>query len=66
LAIVLLMLNASVARLRLRWPRLRHLVEGAPMLLVLHGEVISRHLRREGVDQETLGAALREHGVEAE
>jgi uncharacterized membrane protein YcaP (DUF421 family) len=62
-AVVLLVLNATVARLRLRWPRLRRLVEGTPTLLVLHGEVIPAHLRREGVDQETLEAALRDHGV---
>lgn len=62
-AVVLLVLNAGVARLRLRWPRLRRLVEGTPTLLVLHGEVVPDHLRREGVDQETLEAALREHGV---
>jgi uncharacterized membrane protein YcaP (DUF421 family) len=64
-AVVLLVLNAVVARLRLRWPRLRRLVEGSPTLLVLHGEVLAGHLRREGLDQETLDAALREHGVAA-
>jgi uncharacterized membrane protein YcaP (DUF421 family) len=62
-AVVLLVVNATVARLRLRWPRLRRMVEGSPTLLVLHGEVIADHLRREGLDQETLEAALREHGV---
>jgi len=62
-ATVLLLLNASVARLDLRWPRLRRLVEGSPTLLVLHGEVIADHLRREGLDEETLETALREHGV---
>ena len=62
-AVVLLFLNAAVARLRLRWPRLRRIVEGSPTLLVLHGEVIPDHLQREGLDQETLEAALREHGV---
>jgi uncharacterized membrane protein YcaP (DUF421 family) len=62
-AVVLLALNTIVARLRLRWPRLRRLVEGTPTLLVLHGEAIPAHMRREGVDQETLEAALREHGV---
>jgi uncharacterized membrane protein YcaP (DUF421 family) len=62
-AVVLLALNAVVARLRLRWPRLRRVIEGSPTLLVLHGEVISDQLRREGLDQETLEAALREHGV---
>jgi uncharacterized membrane protein YcaP (DUF421 family) len=62
-AAVLLVLNAVVARLRLRWPRLRRLVEGSPTLLVLRGQAIAEHLRREGLDQETLEAALREHGV---
>jgi uncharacterized membrane protein YcaP (DUF421 family) len=62
-AIVLLLLNVIVARLDLRWPRLRRLVEGSPTLLVLHGEIITNNLRREGVDEETLKAALREHGV---
>ncbi len=62
-AAALLVLNAVVARLRLRWPRLRRVVEGSPTLLVVHGEVIADHLRREGLDQETLEAALREHGV---
>jgi len=62
-AVVLLVLNAVVARLRLRWPRLRRLVEGSPTLLVLHGQVLADHLRREGLDRVTLEVALREHGV---
>jgi len=62
-AVVLLVLNTVLARLRLRWPRLRRLVEGSPTLLVLCGEVLANHLRREGLDQDTLEAALREHGV---
>jgi len=62
-ALVLLLLNATVARLRLRWPTMRRLVEGAPTLLVLRGQVLADNLRREGLDQETLEAALREHGV---
>jgi uncharacterized membrane protein YcaP (DUF421 family) len=62
-AVVLLVLNTLVARLRLRWPALRRAVEGAPTILVLRGEVIPDHLRREGLDQDTLEAALREHGV---
>jgi uncharacterized membrane protein YcaP (DUF421 family) len=62
-AVVLLAMNAAISQLRLRWPKLEHLVEGSPTLLVLHGEVIQDHLRREGLDQETLEAALREHGL---
>ncbi len=62
-AFVLLALNAVVAQLRLRSPGLRRWVEGTPTLLVLRGEVISEHMRREGLDLETLEAALREHGL---
>lgn len=62
-AVTLLLVNAGVALLRLRWPRLRRWVEGSPTLLVLHGQTIPGHLRREGVDEDSLLAALREHGV---
>ena len=62
-AVVLLLVNALVASLRLRWPRLRRWVEGTPTLLVLRGEVVPEHMRREGIDEESLLTALREHGV---
>jgi uncharacterized membrane protein YcaP (DUF421 family) len=58
-AVVLLVINALVARLRLRWPRLRRWVEGTPTLLVLHGEVIPQHMRQEGIDENSLQTALR-------
>jgi len=32
-------------------------------VLVLHGAVLPDHLRSEGLDAETLAAALREHGI---
>ena len=62
-AIVLLVVNFAVARLRLHWPAFRHLVEGSPTLLVLHGSVLARNMDREGLDQEALETALREHGI---
>jgi uncharacterized membrane protein YcaP (DUF421 family) len=62
-AVALLAVNWLVARLRFRWVRLRHFVEGTPTLLVLHGEPIPEHLRREGIDDDILMTALREHGV---
>jgi uncharacterized membrane protein YcaP (DUF421 family) len=62
-AVVLLVLNAFVARLRLRWPVLRRIVEGSPTLLILRGEVIAQHVQREGLDRDSLEAAMREHGV---
>ncbi len=62
-AVVLLLVNGLVARLRLKWPRLRRMVEGTLTLLVLHGEIIQDHMRQEGLDEETLLAAFREHGI---
>jgi uncharacterized membrane protein YcaP (DUF421 family) len=62
-AATLLVVNTILARLRLKWPRLRHWVEGTPTLLVLHGETIARNMQQEGMDEDTLLAALREHGV---
>ena len=60
---VLLILNFVVARSGLRWPKIRRFIEGSPTLLILHGKIIQEHLRREGLDKETLESALREHGV---
>ncbi len=62
-AMVLLLVNATIARLRLRWPRLRSWIQGTPTLLVLHGQIIPEHMRREEMDEESLLAALREHGI---
>lgn len=62
-AIVLLALSAIVVRARLRWPWIRRVLEGTPTLLVLHGQPLAAHLRSEGLDEETLEAALREHGI---
>jgi uncharacterized membrane protein YcaP (DUF421 family) len=62
-AAILLLLNMGLAHLRVRWPRLCHLVEGSPTLLVLHGKPILEHLRQEGLDEEMLETALREHGL---
>ena len=59
----LLVMNVLLAQLRLRSTRLRHLVQGSPTVLVLHGQTIPDHMRREGLDDDTLAAALREHGV---
>ncbi len=62
-AAVLMVMNVSLARLRMHSPRLRRLVEGTPTLLVLHGEIITKNMLHEGIDKETLQAAIREHGV---
>jgi uncharacterized membrane protein YcaP (DUF421 family) len=59
----LLIMNRLFAMLRLRSPRLRRALMGSPTVLVLHGEIIPAAMRREGIDDEILMAALREHGL---
>lgn len=63
-AALLLMLNALLRRARAHWPRLGRVLEGTPTVLVVHGKVVEKNLRHEGVDEELLEQALREHGVE--
>ncbi len=63
-ALVLLLINGTVAFLRLRLPVLRHLVEGTPTVLVMHGKTIDSNMKKEALDGETLQAALREHGFQ--
>jgi len=62
-AFLLLVLNFLLRRAMEHWPRLEEILEGTPTVLVLQGKVIESSLRREGVDEELLQQALREHGV---
>jgi uncharacterized membrane protein YcaP (DUF421 family) len=61
-AATLLGINAVVARLRLRSAGVRELVEGVPIVLVQHGELVPANLRREGITEDEVLAAVREHG----
>ncbi|HWO72974.1 MAG TPA: YetF domain-containing protein [Dehalococcoidia bacterium] len=59
---VLLAVNRGVAfgRDRISW--FRRVVEGTPTLLVDDGRLLTDHLRREGLDEDEVLMALREHG----
>jgi uncharacterized membrane protein YcaP (DUF421 family) len=61
-AATLLVLNRLLTLVFLRAPRLSHLVNGGPILLVHDGAVIEEHLRRVGITQPDLDAALRSRG----
>jgi len=60
---VLIVGNYGVAQARERLPWLRRAVEGMPTLLINDGRFIREHLRREGLDEEEVLMAIREHGV---
>lgn len=62
-AFVLLLINWIVGRLRLRIPWLERDITGHATLLVNNGHFIEPNMRREGIDEEDVFMAMREHGV---
>jgi uncharacterized membrane protein YcaP (DUF421 family) len=60
---VLLVGNYGLAQARDRLPWLRRAVEGTPTLLVNEGKFVQEHLRREGLNEDEVLMAIREHGV---
>jgi len=62
-AATLLVLNGVVLQLGMRSRWLRERLRGTPTLLVHDGKVIARHLRQEGLGEEEVMQALREHGI---
>ncbi|MCL5734592.1 MAG: DUF421 domain-containing protein [Actinobacteria bacterium] len=63
-AVTLLIVNYIVSKLVGKSTRLRGLTLGTPTLLVHDGEVIAQHLKREGVSEDELEMAVREHGID--
>ena len=61
-ATVLILIDRGLDRTALRSKRLGSLLAGTPTLLVNDGQVIEAHMRREGVGDDDLLTALREHG----
>jgi len=60
---VLIVGNYGVAQARERLPWFRRAVEGTPTLLINDGKLVAEHLRREGLDEDEVLMAIREHGV---
>ncbi len=62
-AAVLVVANYGVAQARERILWLRRAVEGTPTLLINDGRFVPEHLRREGLDEDDVLMAIREHGI---
>jgi uncharacterized membrane protein YcaP (DUF421 family) len=63
-ALALLAVDRGVDRLALASGRLRGAVIGSPTLLVHEGQLLDAQLRREGLTEDDVLQALREHGVD--
>ncbi len=61
---VLIALNYGVAWARERIPLLRRAVEGSPSVIVNDGQLVRAHLTREGLDEDDVLMAIREHGFD--
>ncbi len=59
----LLLIGRLLVSVFLRLPRLEQAVCGSPTVLVNDGQVLAARMRREGVTEEQLLAALRRHGL---
>jgi uncharacterized membrane protein YcaP (DUF421 family) len=63
-ALTLVVVNRLVDRVGLRSAWLQHQLVGEPTLLVHDGALLEDHLRREGLSQDEVLQALREHGID--
>ena len=63
-ALSLLVVNRLVARFGLRSAWLQEQLVGQPTVLVNDGQLIQENLRREGVSDDEVTQALREHGIQ--
>jgi uncharacterized membrane protein YcaP (DUF421 family) len=63
-AAVLLVLNTMVGLVRVKSPLLGRLFEGHPTVLVVHGTLAAGALRRQGLDEDDVMMAAREHGLD--
>src|SRR5438270_11375874 len=62
--ITLLAFNRAVAMLRNRWPAFDHLIEPPPTVVVRDGTIVKENLDKEGLGDEDIQMAIREHGVD--
>ncbi len=63
-AAVLIAINAGVVRLSNRYPRLTHVFEGSPTVLVKDGQLVTGVLRRLGLRRGDVVAACRQQGAD--
>jgi uncharacterized membrane protein YcaP (DUF421 family) len=61
--ITLLAVHNALSWLRMRFPRIRRLIEHGPIVLVRHGGTDGRALAQARVTADDIDAALRQHGL---
>ena len=64
-ASVLFILNFVFKRLKFRFPLLRKVIEGEPVILIHKGIVLQKNCESNGITQDELLQAIREHGSDS-
>lgn len=64
--LTLLVANGLIGRLTLHVPKLSHILEGKPTVLIEDGRIITRNLRREVMTRTELERAIRKHDLDPE
>lgn len=64
-AATLLVADRGISWAMNRWPRLRRLLAGSPVVLVHEGRILTSHLRRVRLSEQALHAAIRKRGYES-
>jgi uncharacterized membrane protein YcaP (DUF421 family) len=63
-AATLLILNRGVTSVLAHSPRAEHALVGEPIVLVTDGHLVEKNLRREGITEDQIMEALREHEID--
>ena len=61
LVTTLAILDVGLSFLKQRWPRLEHIMEGLPLIIVEEGRPLRDRMNKERVDEEDILMAAREH-----
>jgi uncharacterized membrane protein YcaP (DUF421 family) len=61
--IVLLLINRGVAMLRSYWPWFDRVIEPSPTIVVQDGKMVKKAMQKEGLSDNDVEMAVREHGV---
>ncbi len=65
-ALSLFVINYLIKRLQFRFPGFSRVLQGEPIMLVYHGEILESHLKLARITRDEVLEAIREHGVPSE
>ncbi len=64
-ASVLFGINMAFKKLKFKFPALKKIIEGEPVILIYKGEIKKENCKKNGISEDELLQAIREHGSNA-